>query len=765
MNIRNATIAALVLLFSCGNAPISGSGLSTLGFYSPPETIITYLKAGQKGYHEHFLLGTAYKKEKKYKEAIFHFANSCFKTHRDQKLRLFPQPVYQFAKGFHLKSDYYDDAMYELAHLFAMYNEHAYAVKFADLVSGSRTVLYRDSRLLKAKSLAAQQKYDESLAVMDTLIGQFGDPDSRALINLRTGSVMEKKGNYAGAIASFLAVLAIDTKAWQATSAAKHLVQDLEKNPRKLTVEQSLALARALYFAKEYSIAIGVLNTIKSETGVRAEAETLLIRSLVRNNEAGAADPVIQQHAGDAGLHAALLKTCADELWDAGKKNNAIPLYQRVVKNGAEPHAREALQRTAQFLEERKIPGYEQSLLDYAKKYSDDNAGHFLWLLGRNMIRAKNNDRALQYLEESTARFPKGSHSDECRFWLHKIYAQAGNKDKAFKAARDIVVINPDSPYAWLLMKQLAEGAAEPDLDRDYRNALKEKNSGAAHFYHALLLVKQQSLQKRTDRAGDLDSPEIGRYRELEKTIAGMKTSAGYGGVLKNIEKYFIIGHSAGITRELKLLPKTKEARTDKYIALAHYAKKYRYAYLEVFSCLELLKLFDLKENIALMPEDTVAMLFPKPFEECVSQYGKLYSVEKNVIYSVMKAESLFKQTAVSSAGASGLMQLMPGTAKGIARGLKLERYNLNDPCTSIQLGAKYISGLYRESGENFQYMVASYNAGAGNVEKWKAKMQSDDMDYFTEFTPFIETRYYILRTEKFLTQYNVLYSRQSPGQ
>jgi soluble lytic murein transglycosylase len=130
-----------------------------------------------------------------------------------------------------------------------------------------------------------------------------------------------------------------------------------------------------------------------------------------------------------------------------------------------------------------------------------------------------------------------------------------------------------------------------------------------------------------------------------------------------------------------------------------------------------------------------------------------------------MKAESLFKQTAVSSAGASGLMQLMPGTAKGVARGLKLERYNLNDPCTSIQLGAKYISGLYRESGGNFQYMVASYNAGAGNVEKWKAKMQSDDMDYFTEFTPFIETRYYILRTEKFLTQYNVLYSRQNSGQ
>jgi hypothetical protein len=664
-----------------------------------------------------------------------------------------------------LKSDYYDDAVYELAHLFALYNEHAYAVKFADLISGSHTVLYRDSRLLKAKSLAARQKYGESLAVMNKLLGEYDDPDSRALIRLRIGSVMEKKGNYEGAIDSFLAVLAIDAKIWQASTAAKYLAQDLEKNPRKLTIEQNLVFAKALYFAKQYSNAIAVLASIKPDDGGRAEATEYLVRSLVRNNEAGTADLIIKQYAGDAVLHAALLKTYADELWDMGKKSNALPVYQQVAKTGAEPHVREALLRTAQFLEEHKRPGYEQYLLDYAKKYSDDHAGHFLWLLGRAMIRSKNNDRALQYLEESTTRFPTGNHSDECRFWIHKICARSGNNEKALKAAREIVVINPDSPYTWLLMNQLAEQSTEPDLERDYRNALNVKNSGAALYYHALLLIKQQSLRKRTGRISDLDSPEIGRYRDLEKTIAGMKTSSGYGGVLKIIEKYFIIGYSAGITRELKLLPKTKESRTDKYIALAYFAKKYRYAYLEVFSCLELLKLFDLKENIALMPEDSVSMLFPRPFEDCVAQYGKLYSVKKNMIYAVMKAESLFKQTAVSSAGASGLMQLMPRTAKGIARGLKLDRYDLNDPCTSIQLGAKYIAGLYRQFRGNFQYVVASYNAGAGNVEKWKDSLQNGDMDYFTEFTPFIETRYYILRTDKFLTQYNVIYSRPSPAQ
>ena len=54
--------------------------------------------------------------------------------------------------------------------------------------------------------------------------------------------------------------------------------------------------------------------------------------------------------------------------------------------------------------------------------------------------------------------------------------------------------------------------------------------------------------------------------------------------------------------------------------------------------------------------------------------------------------------------------------------------------------------------------MVAAYNAGAGNVTKWKERLPNDDMDYFTEFTPFIETRYYILRTGKFFTQYDLIH-------
>jgi len=754
MKTRTILITAMILLFSCSNPPISGNGLSTMGFYAPSRSIISLLETREKGSHEHFMLGVAYKKEKKYKNAMFHFANSCFAGHRDPGLRLFSNPVYQFVKGYHVKSDYYDDAVYELADLFFLYGEHGFVVKFIDLMGSGRSALYRDAMLLKSKSLAVQKKYDEALSVLKKLHEAYDDPESRSVILLRTGSILEKKSDYIGAVDHYIRVFEVDVKGWQAASAADLLAALMEKKPRELNGREKLLFAKALYHGKMYRESIALLSAIKPEPADRAEADTYLVRALTRDNATAAVQALIRERSGDP----ALLKAQGDEFWDMGSKNSAITAYLQVIQSGKEPYAQAALQRTARFLEENKRAGHEQYLIDYKNKYSDDHAGHFLWLMGRNMIRGKNNDRAVQYLEESVSKYPKGSHSDECRFWLHKIHAGSGSGEKALAAATQLVAMNPDSPYTWLLIKQQAALFSEQNLERQFSRALQEQKSDAALYWHSLLLAKQKSMKKRTERIGSLDSPDIGRYREMEKLISSMKTTSGYGGAFKKLDAYFLVGYSAGINREMKLLPKTDEARKDKFIALAHYSRKYGYAYLEVFSCLELFKLLGLKENIALMPEEMAAMLFPTPFDDCVSKYSALYSVDRNIIYALAKAESLFKQNAVSSAGASGLMQLMPSTARGIARGLRLENYDLADPCTSIQLGAKYIAGLLKEFKGNYQYAVAAYNAGAGNVAKWKDRYKNEDMDYFTEFTPFIETRYYILRTDKFLTQYGIIH-------
>jgi soluble lytic murein transglycosylase len=174
------------------------------------------------------------------------------------------------------------------------------------------------------------------------------------------------------------------------------------------------------------------------------------------------------------------------------------------------------------------------------------------------------------------------------------------------------------------------------------------------------------------------------------------------------------------------------------------------------------LSIFKIKENLSVLPNTFSEALYPYGFEECVVKESKAYDIKPEKILAMIKIESNFNYNAVSPVGATGLMQIMPQTGKGIARNLKIAEYDLNDPCTSIKFGVNYISWLGKYYKGQIEYMVAAYNGGPGNVDKWKVReLNSKDIDYFSEFTPFNETRDYIFRTKKYIIQYESIYKNR----
>lgn len=140
-----------------------------------------------------------------------------------------------------------------------------------------------------------------------------------------------------------------------------------------------------------------------------------------------------------------------------------------------------------------------------------------------------------------------------------------------------------------------------------------------------------------------------------------------------------------------------------------------------------------------------IKILYKKDYSEYVSKYSQEYSVEEELIYAIIKAESNFEANAVSAKSAQGLMQLMYSTAEDVARknGIKLTEDNILEPGININIGTKYIATLL-EKYESLEVALAAYNAGSGNVDKWikNGTIKSDGSDI--ENIPFKETNTYV---------------------
>jgi soluble lytic murein transglycosylase len=137
------------------------------------------------------------------------------------------------------------------------------------------------------------------------------------------------------------------------------------------------------------------------------------------------------------------------------------------------------------------------------------------------------------------------------------------------------------------------------------------------------------------------------------------------------------------------------------------------------------------------------------------------------IIHAITRQESQFAQGAISHAGARGLMQLMPGTAREQSGKANLS-YNLSaltdDPQYNIRLGSGYIQRMMDYYGGSYPLAVAAYNAGPGNVNKWlrangDPRMGGIDWVKWIEEIPISETRNYVKR----VLENAVVYDTKNP--
>jgi soluble lytic murein transglycosylase len=152
---------------------------------------------------------------------------------------------------------------------------------------------------------------------------------------------------------------------------------------------------------------------------------------------------------------------------------------------------------------------------------------------------------------------------------------------------------------------------------------------------------------------------------------------------------------------------------------------------------------------------------YPRAFDPLVTRAANEATIPAALVWGVMREESAFIADVRSPSNAHGLMQLLPSTARDLARGTTLgtDEASLHQPQVSITLGVKLLAQLRMIFKDNPSLAIASYNAGLGAVNGWLRARPSVDFDLWVELIPFEETRGYVKRVLGSQLTYATLYT------
>ncbi|NWG30630.1 MAG: lytic transglycosylase domain-containing protein [Rhodocyclaceae bacterium] len=164
--------------------------------------------------------------------------------------------------------------------------------------------------------------------------------------------------------------------------------------------------------------------------------------------------------------------------------------------------------------------------------------------------------------------------------------------------------------------------------------------------------------------------------------------------------------------------------------------------------------------------EHDFALRYPTPFFERVAPRVREVDLDPAWVYGLMRQESRFILDAKSSAGAKGLMQLMPATAKWVAKKIGLASYHpgrVTDMDTNVTLGTNYLRMVMDNLDGHPVLATAAYNAGPGRARKWRAETPLEGAIY-AETIPFNETRDYVKKVMANAVHYAMLMGLPAPA-
>ena len=153
--------------------------------------------------------------------------------------------------------------------------------------------------------------------------------------------------------------------------------------------------------------------------------------------------------------------------------------------------------------------------------------------------------------------------------------------------------------------------------------------------------------------------------------------------------------------------------------------------------------------------------VYPFPHRELIVREAQARGIDPYFMAALIRQESAFNPKATSGAGAMGLMQVMPPTARGVARSLGIRSFSaemLHQPEVNVRIGSHFLADVMQTWGGRTDFVLAAYNAGPSRMARWRRFPEARDRDLFMERIPFDETRDYVRVVQLNTRIYGMLY-------
>ena len=383
-------------------------------------------------------------------------------------------------------------------------------------------------------------------------------------------------------------------------------------------------------------------------------------------------------------------------------KTEALAYLDRVIRDFPQQAPEALLQKATIFESLKNTRAAAQTRERLITEYkSSDAAAEYRWKVAKQKAKQGDLVTAWQWAQAIAINNPNSSLAPKASFWIGKWAQKLGHLEDATTAFRSTLARFPHSYYAWRSAVALGWDVGDFTSIRDLEPQIISKVDfvppGGSQIFRELYqigLTEDAWMQFQTEMA---DKTELSVPEEF--TYGLMQLHRGQN--LRGINKIWYLKN------------RTKPEDVQQWQALRQTNEYWQ-------------------------------SLFPIPFEEIILRWARQRKINPLLVTSLIRQESRFEPEIGSSAGALGLMQVIPPTAANVARQIGLQNYSLKNPEDNVNIGTFYLDFTHRKYNNNSMLAIASYNAGPHRVAQWVSRYGLQDVDEFVEKIPYRETKGYV---------------------